>query len=387
MSERQHFGIDEHDQHAHRHGRTLKLECYFRQMSQEGASDLIFKAGAPPMQRRNTVLQPACKSALGGDEISEMIMEMLTDRQKQQLTQLGSLDLVHENPGGDRFRMNIFRQRGELSLAIRRVNRKIPDFATIHLPAALADICRAHQGLILVTGDTGSGKSTTLASMVNHINNTRQCHVITIEDPIEYLYEDKLSLINQREIGIDVPSYSFALQHIMRQNPDVIVLGEIRDQDTVEAALRASETGHLVLGTLHSPNAGQTVGRLLELCPPEIRDLMRRSIAMNLHAVISQRLLPSIAPGVDRVPAVEILMGGSMTRELILTNREAELGELIRIHEKDEMRSMIRSLQELVDKDLVDHKVAIEHAPNPEELKMLLKGISAMRAGFLGRQR
>ncbi len=380
-------GIDEHDQHAHRHGRTLKLECYFRQMSEQGASDLLLKAGAPPMQRRNSQLQPTCHTPLGGDEIFEMAMELLTDRQKQSLSQSGSLDLVHETPSGDRFRVNLFRQRGELSVAVRRVNRTIPTFAALHLPPILADISSALQGLVLVTGNTGSGKSTTLASMVEYINSTRRCHIVTIEDPIEYLYQDKLSLVNQREIGIDVPNYAFAVKHLMRQNPDVIVLGEIRDLETLEAAMRAAETGHLVLGTIHSPSAGQTVSRMLELCPPEIRDLMRRSIAMNLLTVIGQKLLPSAAKGIDRVPAVEILQGGPMTRELILSGRESELGDLIRIHERDDMRSMIRSLHELVEKELVDAKVACEHAPSPEELKMLLKGVSAARPGFLGRQK
>ena len=377
--------IDGHDQHSHRHGKSPKLENYLRAMTKAGASGLHLKAGAVPHIRIGTEIRPVGAAPLGGDDILEMAMEVLTERQQAYFLEHGSIDLAHELPGGDRFRLNAYRQRGETSIAVRRVNREIPDLEKLHLPPAIARIVELRQGLILVCGTTASGKSTTIAAMIEHINRTRRCHVVTIEDPIEYLYQDKQALINQREIGIDVLNYADAMKHVVREDPDVIMIGDLRDRETLDAAIQAAEMGHLVFASLYSPGAAQTIGRILDLFPPDIRQHVRGSLALNIQAIICQKLLPSILAGVDRVPAVEILLVNTIARQLILEGRDAELPELIRIHERDGMQSFTRSLLELIQKEHVDPKVAYEAAPNAEELKMLMKGISASRPGFLGR--
>ncbi|HAU37288.1 MAG TPA: hypothetical protein DCX07_06175 [Phycisphaerales bacterium] len=240
-------------------------------------------------------------------------------------------------------------------------------------------------GMVLVTGPTGSGKSTTLASMIDLINSERQEHIMTIEDPIEYLYDDKKALINQREIGIDVESFESALKYLMREDPDVVLIGEMRDRETFQAALQASETGHLVFGTVHASTAAQTIGRVLDLFDPGSRDLVRQSLAFNLRAIICQKLLPAIREGVDRVPAVEILRSTPSVRQLLEERRDPELSDLIRASERDGMQSFTTSLLQLIESDFVDPKVAYEAAPNVDELKMLLKGISASRPGLMGR--
>ena len=218
--------------------------------------------------------------------------------------------------------------------------------------------------------------------MLEHINQTRPCHIVTIEDPIEYLYESKTALVSQREIGIDVDAFDTALRALMREDPDVVLIGEMRDRETFETAIQAAETGHLVFGTIHASGAAQTVGRLLELFPPEGRDLARQSLAFNLRAIICQKLLASIAEGVDRVPAVEILLANPIVRQLIAEDRDGEISDAIASHERDGMRGFTTSLLHLIENAFVDPKVAYAAAPNVDELKMRLKGISASRAGL-----
>jgi len=308
----------------------------------------------------------------------------MTAKQQEYFAEHGSLDLAYEILGGDRFRINIYRQRGNVSVAVRRVTREIPNFAELHLPPSVEAIADEHQGLVLLSGPTGCGKSTTIAAMLEHINKNRPCHVVTIEDPIEYLYEDKKALIDQREIGIDVESFDAALKYLMREDPDVVLIGEMRDHETFQAALQASETGHLVFGTIHASNASQTVGRILDLFPPDARDRVRQSLADNIRAIICQKLLPCIAKGIDRIPAVEILLHNPSVSQLIEEGRESELPEIIRSHEVDGMLTFTKSLLQRIEDDLVDPKVAYEVAPNVDELKMLLKGISSSRSGLLG---
>jgi twitching motility protein PilT len=244
-------------------------------------------------------------------------------------------------------------------------------------------LAQEHQGLILLSGPTGSGKSTTIAAMIEHINQTRACHVVTIEDPIEYLYEDKKAVVNQREIGIDTQNFDSALKYLMREDPDVVLIGEMRDRETFSAALQASETGHLVLGTVHASSAPQTITRLLDLFPQESRELIRQSLGFNLKAVVCQRLLQSIAQGIQRIPAVEIMIMNPSVRQLLQEGRDAELADVIRAHEREGMQSFTSSLRTLIEKEMIDPKVAYDAAPNVDELKMLLKGISAGRAGLM----
>lgn len=378
--------IDEHEQlPAVRSGKAPKLEKYFRAMMKAGASDLHLKSGSPPHIRVNTVVKATASDPLSADEIAEMAYELLTQKQRAFLAELGSIDLAHEIEGADRFRINIYRQRGKIAVSVRRVTRDIPSFKDLHLPSILGTISDTFQGLILLSGATGTGKSTTIAAMLEHINKSRPCHIVTIEDPIEYLYQDKKALVSQREIGIDAESFESALKYLMRQDPDVVLIGELRDRETFQAALQASETGHVVFGTVHASGAAQTVGRILDLFPPDGRDLVRQTLAFNLRSIICQKLLPCIVDGIDRIPAVEILISNPSTRQLIEEGRDAELSDVIRSHEREGMQSFTMSLLELIEKDYLDPKVAYENAPNVDELKMLMKGIVASRSGILGR--
>ncbi|MDY7010527.1 MAG: PilT/PilU family type 4a pilus ATPase [Planctomycetota bacterium] len=377
--------IDRHDHGSLRNGRKPRLHEYFRAMVKQGASDLHFKADTTARLRLGTKIVPVRGEPLTREEIADMADEILDDRQRAFFAEIGSIDVAEELKGSDRFRINIYRQRGKVSIAVRRVSRQILSFEELNLPPQIRKISEHASGIVLVAGITGSGKSTTIAAMLEHINQTRPCHIVTIEDPIEYLYSDAKALINQREVGIDIPDFSSALKYLMREDPDVVLIGEMRDRETFGAALQAAETGHLVFGSIHSSGAAQTIGRILDLFDPESRDLVRQSLGFNLRAIICQRLLPCLAKGIDRVPAVEILLNNPSARQIIEEKRDAELFEVIRSGEYEGMQDFTASLLELVEKDYVDPKVAYEVAPNPDELKMRMKGISASRTGLRGR--
>jgi twitching motility protein PilT len=376
--------IDEHDQHWDRHGHKVKLDSYFRAVIKQEASDLHLKAGCPPHIRIKGELRPTKSEPLSGDEIEEMARELMTEKQAAYFDEFGSIDVAHELEDADRFRINVYRQRGEVSVSVRRVGREIPDFEDLHLPETLAKISEQRQGLILLAGPTGSGKSTTIASMLQYINRKRRCHIVTIEDPIEFIYIDDKALVNQREIGIDVPSFEAALKYLMREDPDVVLIGEMRDAETFQAALQASETGHLVFGTVHASSAAQTMGRILDLFPADSRDLIRQSLAFNLQSIICQKLLPSVQEDIDLVPAVEILMSNASVRQFIAEKRDAELNDVIASHEREGMITFTTSLLKLIDQELVDPRVAYEVAPNADELKMRMRGISTGQVGFTG---
>jgi len=265
----------------------------------------------------------------------------------------------------------------------RRVHGTVPSFEALHLPATLSKVAESSEGLVLVVGPTGCGKTTTIAAMLDYIARTRACHIVTIEDPIEYLYKDSKAIVSQREIGLDVANYEEALTYLMRQDPDVVLVGEMRDAQTVTAGMRAAETGHLVFGTLHSTNASQAIHRTLDLFPPGERDLVRQSLAISLKAVISQVLIPSIQGGTDRVPAVEILLANPMVRKLIAEGREGDLPSVIRACQREGMQDLTDHLCELVKSGTVDPKEAYRFAPNQDELKMALKGIRTVAEGIL----
>jgi len=377
--------IDGYGRGAARDGaKPLKLQKYFMAAIEADASDLHLKADRRPLIRVKTIVRTMNLEPLSAAQIEEMAHELMNAKQQAFFAEHGNIDVAHELAGSDRFRINIYRQRNTVAIAARRVTRQIPDFATLNLPAVIEKIADMHQGLILLSGPSGTGKSTTIAAMLERINKTRPCHIVTIEDPIEYLYEDKKALINQREIGIDVETFELALKYLMRSDPDVVLIGEMRDRETFQAALHATETGHAVFGTIHASSAAQTIGRILDLFPPDSRDLIRQSLAFNLYAVICQKLLPCLVEGIDRIPAVEILITNPSVRQLIREGRDGELSDVIRSQEQEGMRTFTRSLLELIQKDYVDPKVAYEIAPNVDELKMLMKGISASRTGLLG---
>jgi twitching motility protein PilT len=365
--------------------RPPMLERYFRAMVKADASDLHIKPNVPPHIRVKTNIMGSRSEPLTPAQTAQMAFELMDPKQRAFFEEHGGIDLAYELEGSDRFRVNVFRQRGLIALAVRRVTRKIPDFRALHLPPVLEKIAEEHQGLVLLAGTAGSGKSTTIAAMLQHINRTRACHILTIEDPIEYLYAGQKAIVSQREIGIDVPDFTDALKFLTREDPDVILIGEMRDTETFSAALQASETGHLVLGTVHASSSSQTLGRILDLFHADSRKLIRQSLSFNLRAIVCQKLLPSIAKGVDRVPAVEILMTNAVVRQLIEEERDGELPDVIRANERDGMQSFTRSLLNLIETNFVDPKVAYEVAPNVDELKMLMKGISAGRSGLLSR--
>jgi len=360
-----------------------ELNKYFKAAIKTRASDLHLKVGQPPKLRLFGDLKNTTGEVMTVKRIEKLVYEILSPAQKEFFLEHGTLDFAHELEGEHRFRTNIFRQRGVISLTARRVNTVIPPFEELHLPGILEKICESRQGLILVVGPTGCGKTTTIASMVDRINHTRSCHIITVEDPIEYLFKDAKAIVSQREIGIDVKDFEEALKYLMRQDPDVVFIGEMRDAKTVSAGMRAVETGHLVFGTMHSANASQCVHRLLDLFPQNERDLVRQTLSLAIKAVVSQVLLPCLKEGVDRIPAVEVLIANAAVRKLISEGREIDLSSVIRSSQQEGMQDLTYNLCELVKNGSVDPKDAYKQAPNTEELKMALKGIRTTASGIL----
>lgn len=381
-----HQPIDKHNQHPETHkGREPKLAKYFHAMMKADASDLHLRANSVPYVRVRAKVFPTQAEPVSAKEIAEMANELMTEKQAAFFEDTGNIDIAHELAGLDRFRINVFRQRGNVAIAVRRVLREVPDFNSLNLPSVLEKVAMEHHGLVLLSGASGSGKSTTIASMIEYVNQNRPCHVLTIEDPIEYLFQDKKSIVSQREIGIDCDSFETALKYLMREDPDVVLIGEMRDHETFTAALQAAETGHLVFGTVHASSSSQTIGRILDLVGPENRDVYRQALAFNLRAVICQMLLPSIADGLDRVPAIEVMLMNPSVRQFIRESREQELPEVIRNSQREGMQTFTHSLIELIDKDYIDPQVAYDVAPNAEELKMHMKGITSSQSGLIGR--
>ncbi len=352
------------------------LRKFFEAAIKYEASDLLMRAGQQPMLRVRGKLRALETGALPSEDFEKWVEDSVSRIQWVHYATHGSLDLGFDLREGHRFRVNLFRTRGKSAIAARRVSSQIANFEQLHLPpAVMKQISEQQQGLILLCGVTGSGKSTTIASMLQYINENRACHILTIEDPIEYLFEDKKAMINQREVGIDVPDFVTGLRALVRENPDVVLIGEMRDRETFEAALRASETGHLVFGTIHASSASQAFGRIYDLFPAEERSAIRTLLAYQMQAFIYQKLLPTLKEDIPRIPAVEILLQTPPTRKFILDGREHELEQVVKSHRDAGMQSFNDSLVELVEKGLVHPKVAQANANNPEELKMRLRGI------------
>ncbi len=363
--------------------KTAEVEKWFRAAIKAGASDLHLKVGMSPKMRIQSKLKNTTGEVLTEERAEELIFEIMSPAQKEYFLENGALDFAYQVGKMDRFRINAFRQRGCVSLAARHISGNIPAFESLHIPPSVEKIAEAHSGMILVTGPTGCGKSTTIASMIDHINRTRACHIVTIEDPIEFLHVDNKAIVSQREVGIDVPNYDDALRSLMRQDPDVVLVGEMRDNETLTAAMRAAETGHLVFGTLHANNASQTIQRILDLFPQEERDLARQTFALTIRAVISQDLLPGLRPEAKRIPAVEILIRTAIIKKLISDGREGDIPMAIRAGKSEGMQDFTESLRQLVEGEWIDLKVALQYAPNVEELKMALKGIRTSASGIL----
>jgi twitching motility protein PilT len=361
-----------------------EINKLFRFVMEHEGSDLHLSAGLPPMARIRNVIRHIGPHAIESEELERLVGPILTERSRHLLDEVGGADFAHRiGQGQGRFRVNLFKQRGQFGLVARRVNTTIPTFEKLRLPPILEKLCQFDQGMVILAGVTGSGKSTTLAAMLNYINEREQVHILTIEDPIEYLFTSKKAVINQREVGIDVSDWGIALKHAVRQDPDVILVGEMRDRETFEAGLNAAETGHLVFCTIHASSAPSTIGRILDLFPADMHPAMRQSLAFNLKAVICQKLLPSKRQGVQRVPANEIMIVNPTIRELLIKAEDKKLADAIRIGQIEGMVDFGESLRQLVARGDVTEEAAVEVAPNPDALKMALKGIKVSQPGIL----
>lgn len=352
------------------------LRKYLQATIKYGASDLIVKVDLPPRIRVRGSLKSLqtdiCTPAL----MFQIARDVLDDRQYGIFRHHGQFDFAYDYDDDNRFRVNIFMARGKPSLAARLITSNIKTFESLYLPQILGDVALSAQGLILFAGVTGSGKSTSIASMLQYINERKRVHIVTIEDPIEYIFKDDKATINQREIGIDCLNFNEALRALVRENPDVVLVGEMRDHETFEAAIRAAETGHLVFGTIHASSAWQTFGRIYDLFPESEREQISKLLAYNLRAIVYQKLLPTLHENIPRIPAIEILLNTPIVQKYILEGREGELLEIIKKSREEGMIDFTSSLVELVESEYIHHRVALESTPKPEELKMRLKGIS-----------
>ena len=344
---------------------------------QLGASDVHLKVGLPPVFRIKGELRTVRDvPPLSPEAVQVFALSMMSEHQRELFESTWDVDLAYAAPGGGRYRVNVFQQRGHIGLAMRVVPPEVPAFDKLNLPKPVLDLTENERGLILVTGITGAGKSTTLAALVDAINARRACHIVTIEDPIEFVFRDRRSVVNQREIGFDTLSFARALRAALRQDPDVIMVGEIRDVETMEIALQAAETGHLVLSTLHTADAVDTINRVVSLFPPHQQQQARIQMGHVLSGIVSQRLLPR-ADGAGMLPAVEILINTPRMRELLIDpKRSAEILAAIETgNQPYGMISFDQSLKDLVDRKLVKYEDALAQATRPEDLALHARGI------------
>lgn len=343
------------------------------------ASDIHLKAGLPPTYRIDGSLRPHPKAArLAPDELKKMAFSIMNDRQRKRFEDVHEVDLAYGVPGLGRFRVNVFSQRGSISMVLRFIPFEIKGLDELTLPPVLKKIAMEQRGLILVTGATGSGKSTTLAAIIDFINNSRTGHIVTIEDPIEYLHKDKSCIINQREVGFDTESFDIALKSALRQDPDVILVGEMRDYETIETALTAAETGHLVLSTLHTIDAPETINRIISVFPPFQQRQVRLQLAGVVKGIVSQRLVPR-ADGKGRVPAIEVMVSTARTREMIDDKEKTRMlrDAIQQGFVSYGMQTFDQSLMGLLKKQLITFDEALRQCSNPDDFKLKFSGISS----------
>lgn len=370
-------------------GSTLTIQKLLQGMRKYDASDLHIKPGLPPTYRIGGILRPIGSDTLDPEEADHLLDPIVPESKKRMFEERGDLDFATFNADGDRFRVNMYRAGGHVSAAIRRIKADIPSYADLHLPPIYGQlISRTNEGIVLVVGVTGSGKSSTLAAMIEQINQTEGCNIITIEDPVEYRFTSKKSIISQREIGIDVPDYKTALRYVVRQDPDVIFIGELRDHDTVLAALQAAETGHLVFGTLHTADTMQSFTRMLEFFQREEHAFIRSSLSNTMRAIFAQRLLPAV-DGFESsvVPACEVLLNSPVVAEKIRNAEDQDLPAVINGSTSEGMQSFTKALADLVRKDWVTLRTAMAFAPNREALDSELKGLEVKAATLVSKIR
>ena len=364
-----------HDPHATRFGSFLKACIKLK------ASDLIMKAGQPPKVRVRGALKPLDTEAVSPEEFMSIAKHILDEDGVADLKKLGSADFAYDYDGQNRFRVNLFQARGKLSCACRLITSNIRRFNELYLPPIMSEVAMQPQGIVLLSGVTGSGKTTTIAAMLDYVNEQKAVHIVTIEDPIEYLLTDKKATINQREIGIDCLDFKIALRALVRENPDVVLVGEMRDKETFEAALNAAETGHLVYGTIHASSTTQTFSRIYGLFETEEREQVRKMLAYQMRAFVYQKLLPTLHEKIHRIPAIEILINNIVVTKHILEGREGELREYLNSIEaiQSGMKDFNQSLLELVENEFIHVRVALEASPIVDELNMRLKKLGGTR--------
>lgn len=360
---------------------AIDIDDLLRKAVQVNASDLIIKAGNVPILRVDDDLLPMKgEKKLTGEDTKDIAFKVLIERQQEIFKRKNDIDVSYSIPGVARFRCNCFIQRGTVGLVFRVIPSVVKDIDELYLPPVIKKIALEPRGLILVTGATGSGKTTTLASIINHINMNKTNHIITIEDPIEYLHRDRMSIINQREVGSDTESFSVALRAALRQNPDVILVGEMRDFETIQTALLAAETGHLVLSTLHTIDAAETINRVITVFPPYQQNQIRRQLAAVLRAILSMRLVPR-ADGQGRVPAVEILIATETIKACIDDPEKTKDIPLIieNSHTQYGMQTFDQSLMELYQKGLITYEDALIRATRPDDFALKVKGVQTLK--------
>jgi twitching motility protein PilT len=350
----------------------VAIERYLQQTVDMEASDLHVKAGAPPTVRSGGHLKMLSDTKLVPSECDEMAMALLGDKELLTLDEYGEVDFAYTQPGTGRFRVNVHRHRGSLGIAARRILDNVPEFNDLLLPPAVEKLAGEHRGLLLVTGPTSSGKTTTCGAVIRHINKTRACHIVTIEDPIEILHDDEQSVVTQREVGDDTKSFDRALRAAMRQDPDVIFVGEIRDLETMQAALQAAETGHMVIATLHTTDAVETINRIVDFFPPFQHNQVRSALAASLLGVVTQRLLPKIGGG--RVPAIEIMLMTGRIKDCILdADKTLEIHDLIAESNYYGMQTFDQSLVGLFKDGHATLEDATDAAMSPHDFQLVLK--------------
>src|ERR687888_469629 len=355
----------------------LSIDDLLEQMVTRGASDLHLSAGAPPTLRvRGEMVRLEELGKLMPNDTQQLLYRVLSSEQQKRLEIDRQLDLSHAVPGLARFRVNVYFQRESLGAAFRLIPEQLKTLEELNLPGTLHEFAAQPRGLVLVTGPTGSGKSTTLAALIDEINRNRSEHILTIEDPIEFLHRHKRCIVNQREIGPDAKSFADALRAALRQDPDVILVGEMRDLETIATALTAAETGHLVFGTLHTQSAPSTIDRIIDVFPPEQQEQVRIMIAMSLQGVVTQTLLPT-ADGTGRVPALEILLPDDAVRNLIRQGKVEQIYSVMQTNTSRGMQTMEQSLAELITRRVVDVELGLSRSSRPAQLVGLLE-----RAGF-----
>jgi twitching motility protein PilT len=359
-------------------GYKFEVDRLFEALVKLSGSDLHLKADQPPIIRVKGSLTPLKHPKIDDARMRQLCMPIMSERQRKIFEEEGGVDFAHTCVVDGvrwRFRVNLLTQQGAMGMVARRVNNTIPDFKGLFLPESIERLCVLDQGMVLLAGVTGSGKSTTIGSMLNYINRTYRKHILTLEDPIEFVFTEDKCLINQREIGSDVKNFEIGMKHAVREDPDIILVGELRDVETFKTAIHAAETGHLVFGTIHAASASSCIGRILDLFPQEEHASIRSAIAFNMKGIIAQKLLKSIKPGVSRVPVCEVMFIDVLIRKYVLEEQDHLIADHIKKSFRDGMQDFTQSLKSLIDQQLIDRNDAMEIAPNREALEMALKGI------------